>query len=59
MFGISLKGDSLTLQGVERLGFAEGEDWDWQVFDGAHVTFQVGQSATAQRICDALDAVVT
>ena len=35
MFGISLKGDSLTLQGVERLGFAEGEDWDWQVFDGS------------------------
>ena len=57
MFGISLKGDSLTLQGIERLGFAEGEHWDWQVFDGAHATFNVGQSEMAQRICDALDAV--
>ena len=59
MFGISLKGDSLTLQGIERLGFAEGEDWDWQVFDELHATFQVGQSEMAQRICDALDAVVS
>ena len=57
MFGISLKGDSLTLQGIERLGFAEGEDWDWQVFDGSHATLKVGQSEMAQRICDAMDAV--
>ena len=58
MFAISLKGDSLTLQGVERLGFVKGEDWDWQVFDGSPATLTVGQSETAQRICDALDAVV-
>ena len=57
MFAISLEGDTLTLQGVERLGLAEGEDWDWQVFDGSQ-TFQVGQSEMAQRIRDALDAVV-
>ena len=56
MFGISLKGDSLTLQGIERLGFAEGEHWDWQVFDGSPATLNVGQSETAQRICDAMNA---
>ena len=30
------------MQGIERLGFAEGEDWDWQVFDGSHATFTSG-----------------
>ncbi|MCY3666878.1 MAG: PQQ-binding-like beta-propeller repeat protein, partial [Gemmatimonadetes bacterium] len=58
MFAISLTGDSLTLQGIERLGFAEGEHWDWQVFDGEPATLTVGQSEMAQSICDALDAVV-
>ena len=57
MFGISLKGDSLTLQGIERLGFAEGAHWTWQVFDGSPATLKVGQSETAHRICDAMDAV--
>ena len=56
MFGISLKGDSLTLQGIERLGFAEGEHWTWQVFNGSPATLNVGQSETAQRICDAMNA---
>ena len=57
MFAISLKGDSLTLQGIERLGFAEGAHWTWQGFDGSPATLNLGQSETARRICDALDAV--
>ena len=57
MFAISLKGDRLTLQGIERLGFAEGAHWTWQGFDGSPATLNLGQSETARRICDALDAV--
>ncbi len=57
MFRISLKGDSLSLQGIERLGFADGENWNWEVFDGAHETLEAGQSEIAQRIRAALNAV--
>ena len=57
MFALSLKGDSLTLHGIERLGLAEGEHWTWQVFDGSCETLTVGQSETAQRIGRAMEAV--
>ena len=57
MFGISLEGDVLTLQGIERLGFVGEGDRSWVDLHGVHTTLQLGSSDLARRIRDAIEAL--
>lgn len=54
MFALSLEGDVLTLQGVERLGF--GDRAHWEEFKGELQTLDLWGSALAQRLREVMTA---